>query len=100
MMWDDTYKLMHGEQLHSGYAVADYPEWMDAKDRYESMCLGTNVMFAEAFKVRDSMITRLPDYNVMPMWVGLDKEIADATYGRPTRASPHNALYKHRHALL
>ena len=24
-MWDDTYKLMHGEQLHSGYAVADYP---------------------------------------------------------------------------
>lgn len=78
VMWDDTYKLMHGEQLHSGYAVADYPEWMDAKDRYESMCLGTNVMFAEAFKVRDSMITRLPDYNVMPMWVGLDKEIADA----------------------
>ena len=50
----------------------------DSKDRYESMCLGTNVMFAEAFKVRDSMITRLPDYNVMPMWVGLDKEIADA----------------------
>ena len=26
VMWDDTYKLMHGEQLHSGYAVADNPE--------------------------------------------------------------------------
>ncbi len=78
VMWDDVYKLMHGEQLIAGQCVSDYPEWMGAKDRYESMCLGTNVMFAEAFKVRDSMITRLPDCNVMPMWVGLDKEIADA----------------------
>lgn len=78
VMWDDTYKLMHGEQLHVGRTVPDYPEWMEAKDRYESMCLGTNVLFAEAFKVRDSMITRLPECNVMPMWVGLDKEIADA----------------------
>lgn len=68
VMWDDTYKLMHGEQLHVGRTVPDYPEWMEAKDRYESMCLGTNVLFAEAFKVRDSMITRLPECNVMPMW--------------------------------
>ncbi len=59
-------------------AKQTYPKWMQPKDIYESMCLGTNVMFAEAFKVRDAMIEAFPDNNTVPMWLGIDKEIVNS----------------------
>ncbi len=78
MVWNPAYKLMQGEQSYLDWREQTYPKWMQPKDIYESMCLGTNVMFAEAFKVRDNMIKALPDCNIMPMWLGIDKEISNS----------------------
>ena len=78
VVWNDTYKLMHGEQSYLDWREQTYPKWMQPKDIYESMCLGTNVMFAEAFKVRDMMIEASPATNIVPMWLGIDKEIANS----------------------
>ena len=78
VVWNDSYKLMQGEQSYLDWREQTYPKWMQPKDIYESMCLGTNVMFAEAFKVRDAMIAESPDNNTIPMWLGIDKEIANS----------------------
>lgn len=78
VVWNPSYKLMQGEQSYLDWREQTYPKWMQPKDIYESMCLGTNVMFAEAFKVRDAMIEALPDNDVVPMWLGIDKEIANS----------------------
>ncbi len=72
-----NFKLMHGEQSYLDWREQTYPRWMQPKDIYESMCLGTNVMYAEAFRVRDAMIKELEsDYT--PLWIGMDKEIANS----------------------
>ncbi|MCM1094425.1 MAG: hypothetical protein NC421_10775 [Lachnospiraceae bacterium] len=76
--WDDTHKLMRGAVTTPGNAMSHYPAWMDATDIYESMSLGTNVMFAHAFKVRDMMLAELPDRDFSPMWVGVDQEISNS----------------------
>lgn len=76
--WNDSHKLMHGAVTTPGNPASYYPEWMSPVDIYESMCLGSNVMFAYAFKVRDMMIHELPDSDFKPMWVGMDQEIANS----------------------
>ncbi len=78
VVWNDSYKLMQGEQSYLDWREQTYPKWMQPKDIFESMCLGTNVMFAEAFKVRDAMIEQSSDNNVIPMWLGIDKEIVNS----------------------
>lgn len=78
VVWNDTYKLMRGEQSYLDWREQTYPKWMQPVDIYESMCLGTNVMFAEAFKVRDLMIKESADTTRMPLWVGMDKEITNS----------------------
>ena len=47
--------LMHGEQSYLDWRSQSYPRWMQPKDIYESMCLGTNVAFAQAFFALDEM---------------------------------------------
>lgn len=76
--WDDSHKLMHGAVTTPGDPASYYPQWMSPVDIYESMSLGTNVMFAYAFKVRDMIIGELPDSDFKPMWVGVDQEIANS----------------------
>lgn len=78
VVWNKSLKLMQGEQSYLDWREQTYPRWMQPKDIFESMCLGTNVCFAEAFKVRDAMIQALPGNNVEPMWLGIDKEIANS----------------------
>lgn len=78
VVWNDTYKLMRGEQSYLDWREQTYPKWMQPVDIYESMCLGTNVMFAEAFKVRDLMIKESADTSRVPLWVGIDKEITNS----------------------
>lgn len=78
VVWNDTYKLMRGEQSYLDWREQTYPKWMQPVDIYESMCLGTNVMFAEAFKVRDLMIKESADTLRVPLWVGIDKEITNS----------------------
>jgi len=77
-VWNDSHKLMHGAITAPGSPTSYYPQWMSPVDIYESMSLGTNVMFAHAFKVRDMMINELPDSDFKPMWVGVDKEISNS----------------------
>lgn len=78
VVWNADFKMMRGEQSYLDWREQSYPRWMQPKDIYESMCLGTNVMFAEAFKVRDAMLKALPDTKIAPLWNGIDCEISNA----------------------
>ncbi len=78
VVWDPNFKLMHGEQSYLDWREQTYPKWMQPVDIYESMCLGTNVLFVEAFKTRDAMLTYVPGEKPAPMWDGVDKEISNA----------------------
>ena len=78
VVWNPDFKMMRGEQSYLDWREQTYPRWMQPKDIYESMCLGTNVMFVEAFRVRDAMIEALPDDDVAPLWNGIDSEISNA----------------------
>ncbi len=59
VVWDSEYKLMHGEQSYLDWREQTYPRWMQPKDIYESMCLGTNVVFAEAYDILGDMAEEL-----------------------------------------
>lgn len=52
---DRSTGLMHGEQSYLDWRSQSYPKWMQPKDIFESMCLGTNVAFAQAFFALDEM---------------------------------------------
>lgn len=78
VVWNPDFKMMRGEQSYLDWREQTYPRWMQPKDIYESMCLGTNVMFVEAFRVRDEMIKALSDDSVAPLWNGIDSEISNA----------------------
>lgn len=47
--------LMHGEQSYLDWREQTYAKWMETKDIYESMALGTNVLFAKAYKILGEM---------------------------------------------
>lgn len=74
--WNPAMQLMHGEQSYLDWREQTYPRWMQPKDIFESMCLGTNVLFAHAFAVRDSMIAISGAES--PMWRGIDHDIRNA----------------------
>lgn len=59
VVWNPEYKLMRGEQSYLDWREQTYPRWMQPKDIYESMCLGTNVVFARAFEVLSLMSEEL-----------------------------------------
>ncbi|MBQ9076470.1 MAG: hypothetical protein IJY31_01295 [Muribaculaceae bacterium] len=59
VVWNPQYKLMQGEQSYLDWREQTYPRWMQPKDIYESMCLGTNVVFAEAFDILGDMAEEL-----------------------------------------
>lgn len=73
--WNDTYNLMKGKNCGS---ASNYPEWMRPVDIYQSMSLGTNVLFANAFKTRDLICSELSDDKFMPLWSGVDREITNS----------------------
>ena len=78
VVWNPNFKLMQGEQSYLDWREQTYPKWMQPKDIYESMCLGTNVLFAEAFRTRDMMLEYVDRKNIEPLWTGIDKEIINA----------------------
>lgn len=55
VVWDANHKMMHGEQSYLDWREQTYPKWMQPKDIFESMCLGTNVVFAETFDIMSEM---------------------------------------------
>lgn len=57
--YDPHFKLMHGEQSYLDWREQTYPRWMQPKDIYESMCLGTNVVFARVCEIAGLMHTEL-----------------------------------------
>lgn len=59
VVWNPEYKLMRGEQSYLDWREQTYPRWMQPKDIYESMCLGTNVVFAEAYDILGDMAEEL-----------------------------------------
>lgn len=59
VVWNNEYRLMRGEQSYLDWREQTYPRWMQPKDIYESMCLGTNVVFAHAFEIVEKMADEL-----------------------------------------
>lgn len=53
--YDKYTGLMHGEQSYLDWREQTYPRWMQPKDIYESMTLGTNVVFARAYDILGEM---------------------------------------------
>lgn len=58
-IWDNKFRLMHGEQSYLDWREQSYPKWMTPKDIYESMCLGTNAVFAETYSILAEMSEEL-----------------------------------------
>lgn len=56
---DRNIGLMHGEQSYLDWREQTYPKWMHTKDIYESMTLGTNVLFAHAYDILANMAKEL-----------------------------------------
>ncbi len=56
---DRSTSLMYGEQSYLDWRQQTYPHWMQPADIYQSLCLGTNVVFARAFAVRGLMAQEL-----------------------------------------
>lgn len=59
VVWDKFIGLMHGEQSYLDWREQSYPKWMQPKDIYESMCLGTNVLFAQTYEILGEMSEEL-----------------------------------------
>ena len=58
-IWDSKFRLMHGEQSYLDWREQSYPKWMTPKDIYESMCLGTNAVFAQTYNILAEMSEEL-----------------------------------------
>lgn len=58
-VYDKNFGLMHGEQSYLDWREQSYPRWMQPKDIYESMALGTNVLFARAYDILGKMSKEL-----------------------------------------
>lgn len=58
-IWDSKFRLMHGEQSYLDWREQSYPKWITPKDIYESMCLGTNAVFAETYAILARMSEEL-----------------------------------------
>ncbi len=59
VVWNPKYKMMHGEQSYLDWREQTYPRWMQPKDIYESMCLGTNVVYARSYEILGEMAEEL-----------------------------------------
>lgn len=77
VVWNNQYRLMHGEQSYLDWREQTYPRWMQPKDIYESMCLGTNVVFACAFDIVEEMADEL-DVEQPAEFDGMDDAIANS----------------------
>lgn len=77
VVWDNEYRLMHGEQSYLDWREQTYPRWMQPKDIYESMCLGTNAVFARAFEIVDEMADEL-ETEIPEEFDGMDDAIKNA----------------------
>lgn len=73
-VYDSRFGLMHGEQSYLDWREQSYPKWMQPKDIYESMALGTNALFVRACEIVGKMAKALGEEN--HDYDALAKEIA------------------------
>ncbi|MDD2960840.1 MAG: hypothetical protein PHR45_02010 [Muribaculaceae bacterium] len=59
VVYDSNYNLMHGEQSYLDWREQSYPKWMQPKDIYESMTLGTNILFSHGYLILAKMSKEL-----------------------------------------
>ncbi len=59
VVYNSRYGLMRGEQSYLDWREQTYPKWMQPADIYESMCLGTNVVFARTCQIATEMSAEL-----------------------------------------
>ncbi len=55
MAYDQSIGMMHGAVPLLAFEDGQYPGWMQPKDVYESLSLGTNMLFAQAFYILADM---------------------------------------------
>lgn len=93
-VFDRRFSLMHGEQSYLDWREQTYPRWMQPKDIYESMALGTNALFARSCAIVGEMAKELGETN--NDYADVAKEIAHAINNRlwiPERGYYSGYLY-------
>lgn len=75
--WDKEYGLFHGEQSYLDWREQTYPKWMQPADIYESMCLGTNIIYAEALRILSKMDYALGSSETSHKYLELSNELTD-----------------------
>lgn len=75
--WDKRFGLFHGEQSYLDWREQTYPKWMQPADIYESMCLGTNVVYAEALRILSKMDKALDSSETSHKYLDLSNKLVE-----------------------
>lgn len=93
VVWDRYFNLMHGEQSYLDWREQSYPKWMQPKDIYESLALGTNVVFAHAYRLLSEMGDELGIENNYDDYSGLIKKSINKYLWLPDKGYYSEYLY-------
>lgn len=76
--YDENTGLVRGESSFIDWRDQSYPRWMQPVDIFESKCLGTNVVHAEALRVLSCMAGMMNDTSAQKKYEKKSKQIAEA----------------------
>lgn len=76
--YDESTGLVMGESSFIDWRNQSYPRWMQPADIFQSKCLGTNAVHAEALRVLSCMAEIMKDAEAEKKYAGKSKQIADA----------------------
>ena len=76
--WDKNHKLFHGEQSYLDWREQTYPKWMQPADIYESMCLGTNVVYFKALEILSKMDAALGSNETSQKYLDISRELRES----------------------
>ncbi len=78
VIWDKGNKLFCGGQSSIDRVGQMYPDWMQPADIYESMCLGTNVIYSQALGILSMMDAALGSEETSKKYCVLQHELSES----------------------
>jgi len=78
VIWDKDNKLFRGGQSSIDKFDQMYPDWMQPVDIYESMCLGTNVIYSQALGILSMMDAALGSEETSKKYSVLQHELSES----------------------
>ena len=97
-VYDEEYQLFRGESSFLDWREQSYPDWMQPRDIYESLNLGTNAVYARTFQILAKMADRLdkPSKQWRNLANGVSESINDHLW-QPDRGYYAQYLYGDHH---